>query len=165
MKVAYDELHRLATTLMHNERTGHTLQPTALVNEAVLKLFDRHALDNIPNRACFFWVAARAMRQVLVDHARWRNRVRRGGDFRRVPLDNVIDVLEQDQGIDLTALDEALNRLEARNKRQYDVVMLRFFSGLSIKEVASQLAVSPTTVKDDWRFARGWLHRQLSEST
>ncbi len=77
VKVAYDELHRLATTLMHNERSGRTLQPTALVHEAVLKLFDRHALDNIPNRAYFFWVASRGMRQVLVDHARRRDRVRR----------------------------------------------------------------------------------------
>ncbi len=162
VKVAYDELHRLAGTFMRNERNGHTLQPTALVHETVLKLFHEHALTNVPNRACFFWAASRAMRQILVDQSRRRDRLCRGGEYHRVPLDSVIDHVEQEQGIDLLALNEALDLLEVHNKRHFEIVMLRFFVGLTIEEIAEQLDMSAATVKRDWRYARVWLGRRLS---
>ncbi len=165
VQVTYDELHRLAAMLMRRERPGHTLQPTALLHEAVVKLCGTKGMKNIVSRALFFGSAARIMRHLLVDHARQRQSVRRGGDFRRIPLDDVVDQLERNQGIDLIALNEVLNRLEKRNKRQFDVVMLRFFVGQSVDDIAKDLGVSATTVKNDWNFARVWLCRQLGEDS
>jgi RNA polymerase sigma factor (TIGR02999 family) len=139
------------------ERDGHTLQPTALVNEAWLRLMNQH--DPIENRLQFFGVAALAMRRILVDHARKRKAFRRGSDMPHVPLDDELpSPLPDDR---LIALDEALQRLAALDPRHARVVELRYFGGLSIAEVADALAVSPGTVKRDWRTARAWLFDEM----
>ncbi len=163
-EITYDELRRLAVMLMRRERVGHTLQPTALVHETLLKIIGNDtSLNDVSGRGSFFWLAARVMRHTLVDHARRRNSDRRGGKRQHVPFDEVIHTLEDRQGIRMVDLNEALDLLEVSNRRQYDVVMLRFFVGLSIEEIADQLSVSPTTVKRDWRYARIWIYRRLNE--
>jgi RNA polymerase sigma factor (TIGR02999 family) len=159
----YNRLRRLAAYLLQGERSGHTLQPTALVNEAYLKLAGQ-ANSPWQNRAHFFAVAGRAMRQILVDYARQRRREKRGGGVSLVPL-------EEGQGfvagrsIDLLALDEALDRLAADDKRKALVVELRYFGGLSNQEIAEALQVSVNTVMRDWDFAKAWLSREMSGST
>jgi RNA polymerase sigma factor (TIGR02999 family) len=163
LQTAYDELRALAGRLMKQERPDHTLQPTALVNEAALRLLQEDALERMPNRAYFFGTMATAMRRVLVDHARARRAGKRGGDGERTPLDAVVDQLQETQQLDLLALDEALARLEALSERQARIVSLRFFGGLELAEIARQLEVSLSTVEKEWRMARAWLRQQLEE--
>jgi RNA polymerase sigma factor (TIGR02999 family) len=157
-RAIYDEFHRIAVGLMTNERSGHTLQPSALVGEAVIRLMNGHAIDKAPNRRYLFGAATRAMRQVLVDHH--RKRKVRNGSRKRVPLDEALAYFEE-QNLDIEALNAALDRLAEINERQGLVVALRFFAGLSVPEVADALEVSVGTVELDWRFARAWLRDQL----
>ena len=159
--LAYEELRELAARLMRRERQDHTLQPTALVNEAALKVFQPEALSQVPNRSYFFGAMAQAMRRILVDYARKRHAQRRGGSARREPLDETLRFVEENSGANILALDEALSRLQLQDERTYQVVMLRFFAGLEHKEIASQLNVSVSTVDRDWRFAKAWLRNEM----
>jgi RNA polymerase sigma-70 factor, ECF subfamily len=161
MPVVYDELRRLAGNYLRRERAGHTLQPTALVNEAYLKLVDqRHA--RWQNRAQFFGVAAQLMRRILVDHARVRQAQKRGGsDHQQLSLSHADRVAEK-PGVDLLALHEALNDLAKIDEQQSRIVELRFFGGLTIEETAEVLEISHATVERDWTLARAWLRRELS---
>jgi RNA polymerase sigma-70 factor, ECF subfamily len=156
----YDELRRVASRLMHRERAGHTLPPTAVVHEAVIRLLGEGVFDRAADRNFLFASAARAMREVLIDHARQRAAARRGGGMRRVPLDSLVDYFEG-QGLDLVAVHEALDRLAALDGRQAQVMTLRYFGGMTVAEVAAALGVSVTTVEQDWRLARAWLAGQL----
>jgi RNA polymerase sigma factor (TIGR02999 family) len=161
IELAYDRLHRIARRHAHGERDGHTLQPTAILHEALLRLMD---MEGLPwaDRAHFYAVAARTMRRVLVDYARERNRQKRGGDQVRVPLDAVFPHAAERPAPAVEALDEALERLEARDPRQARVVELRFFVGLTGEETARCLGVSAPTVQRDWRRARTWLYLDLT---
>jgi RNA polymerase sigma factor (TIGR02999 family) len=156
----YDELRRVASGLMHRERTGHTLSPTAVVHEAVIRLLGESIFDKAGDRRFLVASAARAMREVLIDHARRRGADRRGGGRRRVPLDSVVDYFEEQQ-LDLVAVHEALDRLAERDERQAQVMTLRYFGGMTVAEVADALDVSVVTVERDWRLARAWLVGQL----
>jgi RNA polymerase sigma factor (TIGR02999 family) len=156
----YDELRRLAGAYMRGEREGHTLQPTALANEAYLRLADQTRIS-WRGRAQFLAIAARAMRQILVDHARRRGAGKRGGGRERVTLSDTAATFGQ-PALDLLALDEALNDLGTLDGRKARVVELRFFAGLTAKEAAEALEVSETTVDDDWALARAWLRRRLA---
>jgi RNA polymerase sigma factor (TIGR02999 family) len=148
---------------MARERPGHTMQASALVNEAYMRLVDYNRMQ-WQNRAHFFAVAAQVMRRILVDHARRRN-AKRGGGVPQVPLDDVV-VLDPDASPDLVALDDALSALATVDSRKGQVVEMRFFGGLSVEEIAAVLHVSPVTVMRDWRSAKAWLYRELSgEST
>ena len=160
VRAIYAELRRTAGGLMRRERPGHTLQTTALVHEALLRLLDGDTLADVPNRRYLFAAAAQAMRQVLVDHARRRHARKRQGNRVRVPLDQVLAGFDE-QGLDVIALHEALERLAQEHPRPAQVVDLRFFGGLSVPEVAEIFAVSDTTIESDWRFARAWLQGQL----
>jgi RNA polymerase sigma factor (TIGR02999 family) len=160
--LVYAELRRLAGGLMRNERPGHTLQTTALVNEALSRLISQKVLDSARSRAYFYGAASRAMRQVLVEHARARQARKRGGDAARVPLDHVLDAFEQ-RNAPLLVLDGLLDDLAQRNPRQAEVAMLRCFGGLTMAEIAEQLGVSLTTVEGDLRVARAWLRVQLGD--
>jgi RNA polymerase sigma factor (TIGR02999 family) len=164
VRAIYAELRRIAGGLMRREAPGHTLQPSALVHEALLRLLDGDALADVPNRRYLFAAAAQAMRQVLVDHARRRHAAKRLGGRIRRPLDEALVACET-QGLDVLALHDALDRLARSNPRQAQVVVLRFFGGLSVSEVAAALEVSDTTVEGDWRFARACLHNQLGGAT
>lgn len=156
----YDELHALADRQMRKERWDHTLQPTALVNEAYMRLLgDRHM--QLSDRAHFFGAAAEVMRRILVDHARKRMAEKRGGGRRHAPLDDVI-VWREDRCEDVVAIDDALRRLAKMDPDKSRIVELRFFAGLSVDEVAAVLDVSPRTVKRKWRFAKAWLFREIS---
>jgi RNA polymerase sigma-70 factor, ECF subfamily len=156
----YDELRRVASRLMRRERPDHTLSPTAVVHEAVIRLLGEAVFDRAADRGFLFASAARAMREVLIDHARRRAADRRGGSRRRVPLDAVADYFEG-QGLDLVAVHEALDRLAERDDRQAQVMTLRYFGGMTVAEVAAALGVSTVTVERDWRLARAWLAGQL----
>src|SRR5688572_6969830 len=158
--LVYDQLHRLAHQHMRRERAGHLLQTSALINEAYLRLVDQ---PNLPmeNRAHFFGVAARLMRQILVDEARKRNSAKRGGGGIQVSLTEATSVA-QEQAANVVALDAALKSLEGIDNRQSQIVELRFFGGLSIEETAEVLKVSPGTVMRDWTFARAWLRSEMS---
>jgi RNA polymerase sigma-70 factor (ECF subfamily) len=160
MPVVYAELHHLAKRYMGREQVGHTLQTSALVNEAYLRLIDAHDV-HWQNRTHFFAVSAQIMRRILVDFARARQNLKRGGGAGRVTLDDAL-VVTPESGTDLLALDEALGRLAALNQRQARVVELRYFGGLSEKEVAQVLGVAPRTVRNDWSLARAWLYKELS---
>ena len=160
MPLVYDELRKVAARHMRGQREGHTLQTTALVNEAYLRLIDASRVK-WQNRAHFFAVAAHLMRRILVDFARSRNYQKRGGGAKAVSLDEAM-IVAPERGADLLALDEALTRLQALNERQAQVVELRYFGGLSEDETAEALKVSVRTVRRDWNFARAWLHRELS---
>jgi RNA polymerase sigma factor (TIGR02999 family) len=153
------ELHRIARRYMASERPGHTLQPSALVNEAYVRLIEPDT--QWQNRAHFFGVAAQTMRHILVDMARARRRTKRGGGQFIVSLSEAADV-SVNKGADLMALDDALQSLEAFDARKCRVVEMRFFAGLSLDEIAAVLQVSVTTVRRDWSLARAWLHRELS---
>ncbi|HKE02627.1 MAG TPA: sigma-70 family RNA polymerase sigma factor [Blastocatellia bacterium] len=153
----YDELRRLARKHLRRERPGHTLQTSALVNEAYLRMAGQSV--SWQGRAHFFGIAARLMRQILVDHARLRDNAKHGGDWRRVSLD-AADV-GQDQTTDILALDEALQALAQMSPQQSRVIELRFFGGLTIAETAEVLGVSHSTVEREWRVARAWLWREL----
>jgi RNA polymerase sigma-70 factor, ECF subfamily len=159
--VVYDELRRLAGSYMRRERADHTLQATALVNEAYLKLIEQRAV-NWQSRAHFFGVAAQLMRRILIDYARGHTREKRGGDQKKVSLDEVILFSDQ-QADELLAVDDSLNLLEKMDPRQARVVELRFFAGLSVEEAAEALGVSPKTVKRDWSVAKAWLYADLKE--
>ena len=156
-----DELHHLAKRFMSRERPGHTLQTTALVNEAYLRLVDSRRVQ-WQNRAHFFAVSAQLMRRILVDFARSRKNLKRGGAAVQVTLDETL-VISLDENEDLVALDDALNTLASLSQRQSQVVELRFFGGLSIDEMAEVLKVSEGTIRRDWSLARAWLHRELSK--
>lgn len=158
--LVYAELHRLASHYMHEERAGHILQTTALVNEAYLRLVDCQHL-HWQNRAHFFGVAAQLMRHILVDFARSRAYQKRGGDAVQVSLSDA-EPLPQEQSVDVVAIDEALNKLMALDERQGKVVELRFFGGMSLEEIAEVLKVSLGTIKRDWSLAKLWLLRELS---
>ena len=160
MPLVYDELRKVAARHLRGQRPGHTLQTTALVNEAYLRLIDASQVQ-WQNRAHFFAVAAHFMRRILVDFARSRNYQKRGGGARAVSLAESVAVAPE-RGADLLALDEALTRLQALNERQAHVVELRYFGGLSEEETAEALKVSVRTVRRDWNFARVWLHRELT---
>jgi RNA polymerase sigma factor (TIGR02999 family) len=160
VSLVYDELRRVASGLMRRERAGHTLSPTAVVHEAVIRLLGEDVFDKAADRTFLFAAAARAMREVLIDHARHRAADRRGGARRRVPLDSVVDYFEE-QGVDVVAVHEALDRLAELNGRQAQVMTLRYFGGMTVAEVAGALGVSVVTVERDWRLARAWLAGQL----
>jgi RNA polymerase sigma-70 factor (ECF subfamily) len=160
MPLVYDELRKVAARHLRGQREGHTLQTTALVNEAYLRLIDASQVQ-WQNRAHFFAVAAHFMRRILVDFARTRNYQKRGGGAHPVELDEAI-IVAPERGADLLALDEALTRLQALNERQAQVVELRYFGGLSEEETAEALKVSVRTIRRDWNFARVWLHRELT---
>ena len=160
MPLVYAELHRLAKRYMGREHTGRTLQTSALVNEAYLRLVDVHGV-RWQNRAHFFAVSAQIMRRILVDFARTRQNLKRGGGVRQVTLDEGL-VVSPESGADLLALDEALEKLAVLNPRQSKVVELRYFGGLNEEEAAEALNVSSRTVRHDWSLARAWLYRELS---
>ena len=159
--VVYQELHRIAHKYLGRERAGHTLQTTALVHEAFLRLIDWKKVQ-WQNRAHFFAISAQLMRRILVDFARSRRFAKRGGGARQVAFDEALAIAPQ-RSVDLVALDDALTSLAALDPRQNQVVELRFFGGLSIAETAEVLKVSPTTVRRDWSLAQAWLHRELSK--
>ena len=162
MPLVYVELHRQAARYLRRERSDHTLQTTALINEAYLKLVNQKDV-RWQNRAHFFAIAAQAMRRILVDYAKTRKREKRGGDDIKLQLDEAIEVSASERSIDLEALDEALKRLAEFDERQARVVELRYFSGLTEAETAEALGVSPATVRLDWKMARAWLHGQLTK--
>lgn len=158
MPALYQELRRLAAGCLRKERPNHTLQPTALVNEAYLRLAGQ-AQPEWKDRARFLGAAARVMREVLIDYARTRNRAKRGSGHPVVRLEDAGE--PAGGGVDLLALDDALRGLERVDPQQHRIVELRYFGGLSIEETAEVLGISPATVKRDWRIARAWLHREL----
>ncbi len=157
------ELRQMASALMRRERADHTLQATALVNEACIRLLDSDAITNATDRRYFFAAANRAMRQILIDHARRRNTSKRGGGYERGSLDVVLDNFEASNGCRFEDLEASLELLEKDSPRQREVVELRFFSGLSIPETAEVLGVSEGTVERDWRLARAKLYQHLRD--
>lgn len=160
LPLIYDELRKLAQSYMAKEQHVLTLQPTALVHEAYLRLVG-DAGSRWSGRAHFFGAAAQAMRRILVDQARSRHRLKRGGDRARVELHEGIEPGAEGPSTDLIELDEVLNALEKYDQRKYQVVMLQYFAGLSVEETSAALGVSATTVRNDWTFARAWLMRQM----
>jgi RNA polymerase sigma factor (TIGR02999 family) len=160
MPLVYDELHRLARQCMRRERAGHTLQTTALVNEAYLRMVNSSQVE-WHDRAHFFAIAAQLMRRVLVDEARKRRFQKRGGEFTRIELDEAL-ASSQQREFDLLALDEALDRLARFAPRKCRVVEMRFFGGLGIDETGAVLGVSADVVKREWRTAKLWLLHELS---
>lgn len=160
--IVYAELHGLASHYMRNERDDHTLQPTALVHEAYMRLMDQRSVS-WQNRSHFYGIASQAMRRILVDHARKRRASKRHGG-ERVTLDESVSAPPV-QSLDVIALDSALTRLAELNERQASVVELRFFGGLDIDQTAEALGISPATVKRDWTFARAFLQREMEGST
>jgi RNA polymerase sigma factor (TIGR02999 family) len=161
-RLVYDELRQAAGRLMGRERADHTLQPTALVNEALLRLLDQDVLRQSDGRAYFFAAASRAMRQVLVDHARTRSASKRGGGRGRVPLDEALAWMEEQQ-LDVLDLHEGLERLAALHERQARVVEMRFFGGFKVEEVAEALGVSVSLVEGDLRKASAFLRARLAQ--
>jgi len=160
--IVYDELHRLARRYMRRERSGHSLQTTALVNEASMRLVDYRRME-WQNRAHFFAVAAQLMRRILVEHAR-RHNLKRGGAVPHVSLEEAAVVGGNEDAV-LMTLDDAMNVLARIDPRKVRVVEMRFFGGLSVEETAEVLKVSPLTVKRDWRAAKAWLYRELTGGT
>ena len=159
--LVYSELRRLASRYLNRERGDHTLQPTALVHEAFLRL----ASENQPHwqdRAHFFGVAARLMRQILVDHARRHQSLKRGGNCQRTMMTEELAVYTPEKSAELLALDQALRRLSSQDERQGRVVEMKFFAGLNIDQIAAVLEVSPRTVKREWTMARAWLHQEMT---
>jgi RNA polymerase sigma factor (TIGR02999 family) len=162
MPLIYDELRRLAHHYMSRERPGHTLQTTALVDEAYVRLVNRQCV-HWQNRAHFFAIAAHLMRSILVDHARSHAYAKRGGGARKVPLDEAM-VISQDRAAEVVALDDALEQLTRIDPRQSRIVEMRFFAGLTIEETAEVLSLSPATIKREWSTAKAWLYHELSKS-
>lgn len=158
--LVYEELHRLAASHLRQERNNHTLQPTALVHEAYLRLVGQHNVD-WHNRAHFFSIAAEMMRRILVNYALNRNAVKRGNGEVRLALDEAVNFAQQ-QEVDLVLLDESLTRLAAFDPQKAKIVELRFFGGLSVEEVAAVTGLSDSTVKRQWRAAKAWLYTQIS---
>jgi len=160
MPAVYDELRRLAQKYLSRERANHTLQTTALVHEAYLRLIDQKAV-NWQNRAQFFGIAAQMMRRILINHANQRQAQKREGSATKISLDDAISFFEKRE-LDLLALNEALNELAALDSQQAQIVEMRFFGGLTTEEIAEVLGVSAATTKRDWDSAKLWLRRQLS---
>jgi len=160
MPLVYDELHRMASRYLRRERQGHTLQTTALINEAYLRIVDQDRV-NWQNRAHFFGVAAQMMRRILVDHARSHLYAKRGGGAQKLTLDEAI-ATPQERDLDLVALDDALTTLAEIDPQQSRIIELRFFGGLTIEETAEVLSISPATVKRDWNMAKAWLYGEIS---
>jgi RNA polymerase sigma factor (TIGR02999 family) len=160
MPLVYGELRRLAAHYLRGERPGQTLQPTALVHEAYLRLL-KDRPDRWQNRAHFSAIAAHAMRQILIDRARARDAIKRGGGQPRVTFDESLPVQAPDGAVDLLALDAALERLSALDSEQARIVELRYFGGLTIEETAEAIGSSPATVKRHWALARAWLLKEL----
>ncbi|HEU4872269.1 MAG TPA: sigma-70 family RNA polymerase sigma factor [Pyrinomonadaceae bacterium] len=160
--LVYDELHRLARRYMSRERKDHTLQTTALINEAYVRMVDQKNV-NWANRSHFFAISAQIMRRILIDHARRHRYAKRGGGAQQVSLEEVAAIVP-DQGRELVRLDEALKTLAERDPRRSQVVELRYFGGLNNEEIAGVLHVSENTVTRDWNMARAWLYQQLTEN-
>lgn len=160
MPAIYDELKRLAGRMMARERSDHTLQATALANEAYLRMVGDANLS-VVDRHHFYSIMARVMRRVLVDHARAKQAEKRGGDLKPVTLDDQLGVAANGRPVDLLEMDQALDRLRAINERALRVVELRYFTGLSLEETADAVGASLATVKRDWQFAKAWLFREL----
>ena len=161
--VLYKELRRLAAGCLRRERPNHTLQPTALVNEAYLRLA-AEGESGWDDRVRFLAVASHLMREILIDYARKRNRVKRGGGQALICLDDAGELAASGE-MDFVRLDDALNELERIDTQQRRIVELRYFGGLTIEEAAQALGISPATVKRDWRVAKAWLHRQLNPAS
>lgn len=162
MPLVYDELRRQASGFLRKERAGHTLQTTALIHEAYLKLIGQNQVE-WQNRAHFFAIASTAMRRILVDYARERHREKRGGIAENLPLDEALMISAKEKSVDLVALDDALNRLAKMDARQAKVVELRYFSGLSIDETAEILGIANSTVRLDWNLAKAWLKQEIGK--
>jgi RNA polymerase sigma factor (TIGR02999 family) len=158
--IVYQELRRMADRYLRQERPDHSLQPTALVHEAYLRLIDQRQVT-WQNRAHFFGVAARMMRRILVDYAKTKNRDKRGGGARKIPIDEIAHLIKEGSE-DLVALDEAMKRLEEIDPRKSRVVELRYFGGLSVEETARALDISTKTVMRDWNMAKAWLYQEIS---
>ncbi len=161
LPLVYHELHKQARRYLRKERADHTLQTTALIHEAYLKLIDQRSVE-WQSRTHFFAIAAQMMRRILVDHARTRHRDKRGGDDVKLPLEEAMLIVVDERNVDLIALDEVLTRLEAVDEQQARVVELRYFSGLSLEETAEALKISRATAARDWAMAKAWLHRELT---
>jgi RNA polymerase sigma factor (TIGR02999 family) len=161
MPLVYDELRYLASRYLRHERAGHTLQTTALVHEAYIRLIDQHQVS-WQNRAHFYGIAAQMMRRILVDHARGQQADKRGGGDPKLELDEAI-AFAQEREVDLIALDEALTTLSTLDPRQSRIVELRFFGGLTVEEVAEVLAISRATIKREWSMAKAWLLLQITQ--
>jgi RNA polymerase sigma factor (TIGR02999 family) len=162
LPLIYGELRGLAANYLRRERAGHTLQPTALVHEAYMRLVDQKQV-RWQNRAHFFGVAAQMMRRILVDHARGHNAEKRGSEFHKLSLDEGFDVSSDERAAELVALDDALTALAAIDEQKSRIVELRFFGGLSVEETAEVLGVSAPTVKRQWRMAKAWLYGQVQK--
>ena len=163
MPAIYNELHRQAARAMRRENDAHTLQATALVNEAYMRLVDQHAVE-WRSRAHFFGIASQLMRRILVDHARAHLAEKRGGGTRQLTLDGADNAVQPEDGVEILDLHEALERLAAFDPDQARIVELRYFGGFNIDETADALGVSPATVKREWVIARAWLRRELTNS-
>jgi RNA polymerase sigma factor (TIGR02999 family) len=161
LPLVYEELHRQAHRFLRRERQNHTLQTTALIHEAYLKLVEQNRV-NWQNREHFFAISANVMRRILVNWANARQRKKRGGTAETVGMDESMLIVANQSEVDLLGLDEALTRLGRMDKQQEQIVELRYFSGLTIEETAEVLGVSPATIKRDWRMTKAWLHRELS---
>ncbi|MCD9185438.1 MAG: sigma-70 family RNA polymerase sigma factor [Pyrinomonadaceae bacterium] len=162
LPLVYDELRRLAKNYLNRERSNHTLQPTALVHEAYLRLIGQKEIE-WQNRAHFFGVSARLMREILIEHARGRNRQKRGGEFKtQIALDENISFAQQNQ-LDVVAVDDALSKLEKLDERQARIVEMKFFGGLTIEEISEVLSISPATVKREWSSAKLFLYKTLED--
>jgi RNA polymerase sigma-70 factor, ECF subfamily len=162
MHVVYDELHRLAHRQLKKERQDHTLQTTALVNEAYLKLVDQKRVK-WQNRSHFFALSSQLMRRILVDYARSRQYAKRGGGMPPMPLNEAL-IVAPERAAEMIALDEALTELAKHDERKARIVELRFFAGMSIDETSELLGVSPSTVMKDWTLAKAWLQREMDRS-
>jgi RNA polymerase sigma factor (TIGR02999 family) len=158
--LVYPELRRLARLYMGRESPAHTLQTSALINEAYLRLVDQQQVK-WQNRAHFFAVAAQVMRHILIDHARSHRYAKRGAGVQHVPLDEVA-VVARERAAELVALDDALTKLARIDERKSQIVELRFFGGLTVEETAEVMKLSPITIKREWRSAKAWLHREMS---
>jgi RNA polymerase sigma-70 factor (ECF subfamily) len=161
LNLVYDELRRQAHRYLRRERAGHTLQTTALVHEVYLKLAKQANIE-WESQSHFFAIAAKLMRQILIDYARTKHRAKRGGVLDKVPLENALTVGVGETNFDLLELDEVLKRLAVKEEHLANIVELRFFSGLSVEETARVLGISDSTVKRDWQMAKAWLQRELT---
>jgi len=162
LPLVYDELRRLANSYLRNERSNHTLQPTALVHEAYLRLLGQKEIE-WQNRAHFFGVSARLMREILIEYARGRNRQKRGGEFKtQIVLDEAISFSNRNQ-LDIVAVDDALSKLEKLDQRQARIVEMKFFGGLTVEEIGEVLSISPATVKREWSTAKLLLYKMLND--
>ncbi len=162
MPLVYEELRRQAARYLRSERPNHTLQTTALIHEAYLRLIDQNNTQ-FNSRAHFFAISAKVMRRILVDHARARTRNKRGGMVENLQLDEAMLVPMETQDVNLVALDEALNRLKKLDERQARIVELRYFGGMTLEQTAEALKVSRSTVAQNWTLAKAWLHRELTK--